>query len=141
MPCLAASLARHANLCRLPPTTRCFLQDLDPGRASSVQPPAAYLHGRPGRRRYARAYSRRGLAIGLVVPAVSLRYCLRVLRLPYPTLILTPGRVARVPSAVTFSLRGGVQNPGSRASTKPLRLIDCSFIRLISERTNDWANE
>lgn len=52
-----------------------------------------------------------GLAIRLVVPAVSLRYRLRVLRLPYPTLILTPGRVAHVPSAVTFSLPLQVRNP------------------------------
>jgi hypothetical protein len=50
MPCLVASLARRAKLCRLPSAARCFLQDLDPGRASSVQPPAAYLHGRSDRR-------------------------------------------------------------------------------------------
>lgn len=52
-----------------------------------------------------------GLAIGLVIPAVSLRYRLRVLRLPYPTLILTPDRVTRVPSAVTFSLPLQVRSP------------------------------
>jgi hypothetical protein len=52
-----------------------------------------------------------GLAIGLVIPAVSLRCRLRV-RLPDPTLRLTPGlRVARVPSAVTFSLPLQVRSP------------------------------
>ena len=52
-----------------------------------------------------------GLAIGLVIPVVSLRCRLRV-RLPDPTLRLTPGlRVARVPSAVTFSLPLQVRSP------------------------------